>query len=461
MGDYGCASGRRQALFRGKLCFPFRLGLQEHMTPAARIAAAIEILDDIATRRRPASDALKDWGLSHRFAGSGDRAGISGLVFDALRRRASSAWTMGGDGARAVMLGALKRTRNLNVEAISALCNGEGHAPPPLTDDERARLEDGSLDGAPVHIAGDFPEWLTPAFVESYGADAVAQGQALAERAPVDLRANTLKASRDKILSELSHLFPQATPYSPVGLRILPKADGRGPALTAEPAYAKGLVEVQDEGSQLAALLSGATPGVQVLDLCAGAGGKSLALAAMLENQGQVYATDSDGRRLTPIFPRLERSGARNIQVRAPRGAQDVLGDLKGHMDVVFIDAPCTGSGAWRRNPDAKWRIRPGALEQRLGDQRAALDAGASYVKPGGRLIYVTCSVLKAENEDQVEAFLARRPDFLPLDAAQMAVTAGLPEVAERGSKLGAGLRFSPLSTGTDGFYVAGLLCAG
>ncbi len=336
------------------------------MTPAARISAALEVLDDISGRRRPASDALKDWGLAHRFAGSGDRAGIAGLVFDALRRRASSACMMGSESSRAIMLGALRRTRGLTVADIEALCNGERHAPPPLHPDEHARLTAASLEGAPLHVAGDFPEWLAPAFAESFGDDAVAEGQALADRAPVDLRVNTLKSSRDKALDELSHLSPQPTPYSPVGVRILPKADGRGPALTAEPAYIKGLVEVQDEGSQLSALLSGAAPGQQVLDLCAGAGGKSLALAAMLDNQGQIYATDSDGRRLAPLFDRLERSGARNVQVRAPRGAEDVLGDLLGHMDLVFVDAPCTGSGAWRRNPDAKWRIRPGALEQRL-----------------------------------------------------------------------------------------------
>ncbi len=431
------------------------------MTPAARIAAAIEVLDDIFGRRRPAGDAMKDWGLAHRFAGSGDRSAIASLAFDALRRRASSGWIMGGETSRAIILGALKQTRRMGVEEIAALFSGERHAPPPLDADERERLASGSLEGAPPHVAGDFPEWLSSAFAESFGADAVAEGAALAERAPVDLRVNTLKMSRESALSALAHLGPEATPLSPVGLRIQPKADGRGPALTAEPAYVKGQVEVQDEGSQLAALLSGAAPGMQVLDLCAGAGGKALEFAAMLDNQGQIYATDTDGRRLTPIFERLERSGARNVQVRAPRGPQDILGDLRGRMDLVFVDAPCTGSGAWRRNPDAKWRVRPGALEQRQKDQAAALDAAALYVKPGGRLVYVTCSVLKSENEAQVAGFLERRQEFLPLDAKQMAAAAGLPQVADCASKLGAGLRFSPRATGTDGFYVAGLVCAG
>jgi 16S rRNA (cytosine967-C5)-methyltransferase len=431
------------------------------MTPAARIAAAIEVLDEIVARRRPASDALKDWGLAHRFAGSGDRAGIASLVFDALRRRASSAWVMGSEDSRAVLIGALRHTRGASVEEIAALFNGERHAPATLSGHERERLASGSLVGAPPHVAGDFPEWLAPAFAESFGAEAEAEGSALAERAPVDLRVNTLKTSVDKALAELSHLNAEPTPLSPIGLRIAPKPDGRGPALMAEPAYVKGLVEVQDEGSQLSALLSGAAPGMQVLDLCAGAGGKALELAAMLDNQGQVYATDTDGRRLAPLFQRLERSEARNVQVRAPRGAEDVLGDLAGRMDIVFVDAPCTGSGAWRRNPDAKWRIRPGALEMRLRDQRQALDSAARYVKPGGRLVYVTCSVLRSENEAQVADFLGRHANFLPLDAAQMATAARLPQVAGRASTLGAGLRFSPRATHTDGFYVAGLVCAG
>src|SRR5208283_2900440 len=254
-----------------------------------------------------------------------------------------------------------------------ALFTGERHAPPALSDAERERLSSATLAGAPPHVAGDYPEWLAPEFEAAFGAAAAEEGRALADRAPVDLRANLLKTTREKAVAALAHLDPAPTPLSPVGLRIAIRPDGRGPALAAEPAYVKGLVEVQDEGSQLAALLAEAKPGMQVLDLCAGAGGKTLALAAMMDNHGQVYATDEDGRRLTPIFDRLTRSGARNVQVRAPKGAADVLADLEGRLDLVMIDAPCTGSGAWRRNPDAKWRIRPGALEQRMKDQDEAL----------------------------------------------------------------------------------------
>jgi 16S rRNA (cytosine967-C5)-methyltransferase len=427
------------------------------MTPAARVAAAIEVLADVEARRRPAVDALKDWGLARRFAGSGDRAAIAGLVYDALRRRSSSAWLIGEASPRALAIGALKQLRGLDEAGVSALFSGEGHAPTPLTEAERERLRSGDLTGAPDYVRGDYPEWLAAAFAESCGDNAVEEGKALASRAPVDLRVNTLKTNRDKALASLAHLSPEPTPLSPVGLRIVAKADGRGPALGAEPAYVKGLIEVQDEGSQLASLLSGAKPDMQVLDLCAGGGGKTLALAAMMENHGQIYATDDDGRRLTPIFDRLARAGARNVQVRAPRGARDILSDLAGRCDVVLIDAPCTGSGAWRRNPDAKWRVRPGALEQRIKDQDEALESAARYVKPGGHLVYVTCSLLKVENEDRIAAFLAARDNFLPLEAAHWAASCGLPALAAQASSLGVGFRFSPLRTGTDGFYVAPL----
>jgi 16S rRNA (cytosine967-C5)-methyltransferase len=427
------------------------------MIPSARVAAAIEVLADIETRHRPAADAMKDWGLAHRFAGSGDRAAISGLVYDTLRKKSSSAWITGGPSPRAEILGALRQTHGLDVEAIAALFSGDGHAPAKLTEAERERLVAADLSGAPSHVVGDFPEWLTPQLEASFGAFAADEGRALAERAPVDMRVNLLKTSRDKAVAALAYLAPQPTPFSPVGLRIAMRPDGRAPPLASDPAYVKGLVEVQDEGSQLAALLAEAKPGMQVLDLCAGAGGKTLALAAAMDNQGQIYAADSDARRLAPIFPRLARSGARNVQVRAPRGQADVLGDLKGRCDLVLIDAPCTGSGAWRRNPDAKWRIRPGALEQRIKDQNETLESALGFLKRGGRIVYVTCSVLRAENEDRIAEFMRRHDDLLPIDAAQQARSAGLPALAEHRSTLGPGFRLSPKATGTDGFYIATL----
>src|SRR5271166_3746059 len=425
------------------------------MTPAARVAAAIEALAEIDERRRPAADAMKDWGLAHRFAGSGDRAAISSLVYDALRRKSSSAWIMGESTPRAEVIGALKQTRGLDLSTIEALFSGERYAPSRLTDLERARLCAASLEDAPAHVAGDYPEWLAPEFEAAFGAEAADEGRALAERAPVDLRANLLKTTREKALAALAHLSPEPTPTSPIGLRVPLRPDGRAVALAAEPAYVKGLVEVQDEGSQMAAILAGAKPGMQVLDLCAGAGGKTLALAASMQNQGQIYAADSDPRRLAPIFTRLARSGARNVQVRGPRGHEEVLADLEGRCDLVLIDAPCTGSGAWRRNPDAKWRIRPGALEQRIKDQDETLENALRFVKRSGRIVYVTCSVFRAENEDRIAEFMKRHDDLLPVDAEAQARATGLPGLAKHRSTLGPGFRLSPRATGTDGFYIA------
>ena len=223
---------------------------------------------------------------------------------------------MGESTPRAEMLGALRQTQNLDAEAIAALFSGEGHAPAKLTEAERERLAAADLSGAPSHVVGDFPEWLAPQLEASFGASAAEEGRALAERAPVDLRVNSLKTSRDKALRALAHLKPEPTPLSPVGLRIAMRPDGRAPPLASDPAYVKGLVELQDEGSQLAALLAEAKPGMQVLDLCAGAGGKTLALAAAMDNQGQIYAADPDAHRLAPIFAqtrplgRAQRSGA-------------------------------------------------------------------------------------------------------------------------------------------------------
>ena len=423
------------------------------MTPAARLAAAIDILSRIEAERRPAADVTAEWGRSHRFAGSKDRAAISALLYDALRRRASAAWIMDDSSSRSVLLGALREARGMDGDSIAALCTGETHAPAPLSDAERARLRDATTADAPPHIAGDFPEWLSPHLATSLGDGLVAEMRALAVRAPVDLRANTLRTSREKLLAELAHLHPVPTPFSPAGLRIAIGADGRAPAFHAERAFIKGLFEVQDEASQLAALLTGAREGEQVLDVCAGAGGKTLALAAQMKGRGQIYAFDADARRLAPIYDRLERAGVRNVQVRAPRG-DEPLADLAGRCDLVVVDAPCTGTGTWRRNPDAKWRIRPGALEQRLKEQDAVLARAQGWVKPGGRLAYLTCSLLVEENESRVAAFLAAHTDFAPEPAEALCTAAGLPRLAERASPHGPGLRLSPATTGTDGFYI-------
>jgi 16S rRNA (cytosine967-C5)-methyltransferase len=424
------------------------------MHPNARIAAAIEVLDDLETRRRPAADALKDWGLAHRFAGSKDRSAIASLVYDSLRRRASARWIMKDETPRAEMIGALLLARGFPPEEIAAQFSGEGHAPAPLTAQEQAALANPDLADAPAFVQGDFPEWLAPHFARAFGDDAVAEGRALAARAPLDLRANALKATRDQALAELAHLAPEPCRHAPLGLRIAQGRDGRAPALAAEPAYVRGLVEIQDEGSQIAARIARAAPGEQVLDLCAGGGGKSLAMAGDMGNRGQIYATDSDGRRLTPIFARLERAGVRNVQARAPRGPNnDPVADLAGVCDLVLVDAPCTGVGTWRRNPDAKWRMRPGALEQRIKAQDEVLARAARYVKPGGRLVYVTCSLLCEENEDRIAAFLAAHGDFSAEPASETLRAAGLDSLQGAESPHGPGLRLSPARHDTDGFY--------
>jgi 16S rRNA (cytosine967-C5)-methyltransferase len=427
------------------------------MTPGARLSAAIEVLGEIEARRRPAADALKDWGLSHRFAGSGDRAAIAGLTYDALRRRASSAHVMGDAAPRAVVLGMLRLERQLDVDAIAALADGARFAPPPLSDEERARLAAADLSAAPPWVAGDYPEWLDPYLARVFGEERAAEGAALASRAPLDLRVNALKGSREQAAAALADLNVAPARWSPLGLRIAMTAEAKAPAVHAEPAFIKGLVEVQDEGSQLAALIAAAKPGEHVIDLCAGAGGKTLALAAMMENHGQLYATDTDKRRLAPIHERLARSGARNVQVRTPRSVGDELADLAGRADLVLIDAPCTGIGAWRRNPDAKWRVRPGALEVRQKAQADALTRAAALVKPGGRIAYVTCSLLAEENADQVRAFLAREDDFAPVPPAELANVLGERGYLFRRAVLlsDEGLLMTPRRTDTDGFYVA------
>jgi len=424
------------------------------MTPSARLSAAIDILAGIADLRVPVGEALKDWGRRNRYAGAKDRTAIANLIYDALRTRASSAWLMGGDSPRQIMLGALKVSRGLDANAVARLCSGERYAPAPLSEEERVALDTATLDGAPDHVQGDYPEWLAAHFSRAFGADAVAEGRALAQRAPVDLRVNLIKTTREKALEELAHLAPQPTPFSPLGLRIAVAGDGRGPALSAEPAYVKGLVEVQDESSQIAAIVAAPKAGEQVLDLCAGGGGKTLALASLMGNSGQIYATDADGRRLMPIYERLERSGARNVQVRAPRGKTDVLADLEGRCDLVLVDAPCTGVGTWRRNPDAKWRIRPGALEQRVKDQEAVLERAAKYVKPGGRLVYVTCSLLPEENEDRAAAFLEANPGFSRIDMQEAARAAEAGALVDRADFGAHGMTLRPSKVGADGFFV-------
>jgi 16S rRNA (cytosine967-C5)-methyltransferase len=425
------------------------------MRDGARQQAAFEILTSLETQRRPAAEAVKDWMLSHRFAGSKDRAEIGDLVFGALRWKQSSAWRMGEDAPRAWVWGALRWGFGRSAEWIEQSLAGDPHAPAPMTDAERAALNGDNLAGAPAWVRGDYPEWLDAGFARAFGEARAEEGAALAAQAPLDLRANTLKTDRDKLIAALAESPklkepPSPTPHAADGVRI-PWAQGRTFPWASEQSFVKGWFEVQDEGSQIAAQLSGAAPGMQVADVCAGGGGKTLALAAMMQNKGQIFAHDIDGRRLAPLKERLDRAGARNVQIRAPMRTKDALADLHERMDVVFVDAPCTGSGTWRRSPDSKWRLRPNALAKRLEEQQQAMAMAAPLVKPGGRLVYVTCSVLPEENEDAVATLLNAQPGFEPAPLAP-----DFPVYART-----IGVQMTPLKTGCDGFYVAVLRRAG
>lgn len=424
------------------------------MRDGARIAAAVEVLDDVLLRHRPAADALADWGKSHRFAGSGDRNAIGGLVYDALRRRSSIAWAMESESARALAIGAAPSALGLSPEAVEAACDGSGHALASLSDTERAGLSR-SLEEAPAHVRADVPEWLWPSFTRTFGDRAVAEGRALAERAPTDVRVNTLKATREKVLKALGDFRAEPTVLSPIGVRVpAPVGSARTPNLHAEAAFQAGWFEVQDEGSQIAALLAGAGPRQQVLDVCAGAGGKTLAMAAGMQNTGQIYAYDADRMRLKPIFDRLKRAGVRNVQVLRG-GDRQALDALPARFDLVLVDAPCTGTGVWRRRPEAKWRLKATNLEDRRAQQRDVLATAAAKVKPGGRLVYVTCSLLAEENSDQIGAFLTAHDAFVPLPFADVwrGGLPGEPPLAADGRS--DSLLLTPASHGTDGFFVA------
>ena len=431
------------------------------MKDGGRLQAAIEVLDDIETRKRPVADALKDWGLSHRFAGSGDRVAIGSLVFDALRKKASAAWIMGAATSRAAVLFTYAVSWGKGLAALDEALT-HPHAPAKLDPDERTRLAAdpaARLADAPVHVRGDFPEWLAPSLAAVFGDRLEAEALALSGRAPVDLRVNTLKGTRDEALAALAHMGAVATEFSPLGLR-LPEGGptAKPPHVPSEEAFQDGLVEIQDEGSQLAALLAAPAPGERVLDLCAGGGGKSLALAAAQANSGRIYAYDADKRRFGDFRDRLARAGATSIELRPPLGRDDPLADLVGTIDLVLVDAPCTGTGTWRRRPDAKWRLRPNALAARMKDQDLVLDRAAGFAAPTGRIVYVTCSVLPEENEERVAAFLARHPGWQvghPLARLAPEIAARLASFVRRGGPGTPALRPTPATAGTDGFFVA------
>ncbi len=423
------------------------------MRLAGRVAAAIDVLTEMFERHRPASEALKDWGKAHRFAGSTDRHAIGTLVYDCLRRRNSLAARMGAGTPRALALAALKDVWGSSVSEIATMA-GEPHGPGPLSAAEQAALERAIGSAQPLHVKADVPEWLVPSYERAFGARAAEEGAALATRAPVDLRVNTLKATRPQVIEALGRFGAKEGPLSPMSVRIpAPGPDTRNANVEAEPAHGLGWYEVQDSGSQVAALLSGVRPGMRVADICAGAGGKTLALAAMMQNEGSLVAHDLDRFRLRPIFERLTRAGVTNCEVIS---AQD-KGKLEasGPFDCVVIDAPCSGSGSWRRKPDAKWRLTQKQFAQRLKDQAQVLEKGFELTKPGGTILYITCSVLPEENADQVAAMLNRHKDLALVPYKQVwerAIGGNAPRSADGAENT---LLLTPASHDTDGFFVA------
>ena len=366
---------------------------------------------------------------------------------------------MGDESPRGLILGALSFAWGWDIRRIDDAMD-EPHAPSALTLQERERLVMAPDVTAEPHIAGDYPEWLSPHMQRAFGELASVEGQAMAVRADVDLRVNTLKVDVEKAAAPL-----RSAKAEPSRLLInafhIPARDPsqREASLDSIPAYSKGWVEVQDAGSQIAAAAANAQAGEQVLDYCAGGGGKTLALAAAMGGKGQVFAYDIDGRRLSAIIPRLKRSGAHNVQLLHPR-EPEVLEALKAQMDCVFVDAPCTGTGTWRRRPDTKWRVKPKSLETRIGQQDEVLASAAQFVKPGGRLLYATCSFLVEEDEDRVDAFLAKSPGWVQEDVVQHTAASGLLTddglaTIKAGQGPSGSVRLTPRTARTDGFFFA------
>jgi 16S rRNA (cytosine967-C5)-methyltransferase len=372
------------------------------MTPGARVEAAIEILDRWALNDEAVERALTGWGRANRYAGSGDRRAIADLVYDAVRRLRSAAWSAGAAetaNGRDLMLGSLTLD-GLDCEAIADLYTGIGHAPAPLTEAEASRIAQ-PLDAAPRPVRLDFPDWLAP-HLESIPAPAL---EPTRHRAPLFLRVNLLRVDRGAAIEALAadRIIAEPGPLSSTCIRVASGAR----FVARSSAYLDGLVEVQDAASQAAADYARALPGEIVLDYCAGAGGKALALAAAMAGQGHLHAHDISPRRLAQINERAQRAG---VVVELLEPGQTAA--LAGRCDLVFFDAPCTGSGAWRRNPDAKWRLTANALTAYTQTQDAILAQAASAVRPGGRLVYATCSMFGIENGERIDRFLETHTNF-------------------------------------------------
>ncbi len=427
------------------------------MTPAARLQAAAEVLDRIAGGRAPAEEVLKAWGRENRYAGSKDRRAIADRVYRCLRGKARLAWAMGGDDGRRLVQGSLALIDGLPLSEIEKLYTGEGYAPHPLTADEVARLS-AAPGEPPAWVGAGLPEFVADDFRRTFGPHWAAEAEALlAPRAPIDLRVNTAKATVDQVKAELEAegLSPEPTPWSAVGLRLRAEPP---PNVQKLAAFREGRIEIQDEGSQLAAFLAGARRGQTVVDYCAGGGGKTLVLGQALGGEGRLVACDVVQKRLDNIRPRLERAGLDADLRRLGEDGQG-LEDLEGLADLVLVDAPCSGSGTWRRRPEDAWRLSEAEVDRLHALQVDILDRAAKLVKPGGRLAYVTCSMLSRENEASADLFETHNRAFSRLPIRSVLADAPItPAARERLAALageGHTLRLSPHSAATDGFFIA------
>jgi 16S rRNA (cytosine967-C5)-methyltransferase len=421
------------------------------MTPSARLQAAIDILERLQSTNQPADRLLRDWARGNRFAGSKDRAAIAERIFTMLRNRNSFAWRMQSQTPRGTVIASLL-AEGKSQEDLEALFDGSRYAPAVLTDDERSHIASPPPEPAPLSVQGEFPALLQPELERAFGENLVVETKALASRAPVDLRINSLKATRASVLAQLQAdgYAADPTPFSPLGIRI-PSGEGLS-SLSRHALFEAGAFEFQDEAAQIASLLARAKPGERVLDLAAGAGGKSLALAAEMENRGEIVACDIDGKRLFALEPRAQRAGISIIHSHVLRGEPP-----QGPFDLVFVDAPCSGSGVWRRQPELKTRLTESRLAELASLQDRLLDQAATRVAPGGRLLYATCSILPRENEDRLVAFRARHPQFRLLNARVLWEEAGGEMALPTPDDF---FRASPYVTGTDGFF-AGVLVLG
>lgn len=421
------------------------------MKPGARVAAAIELLEKVERSQSPADDVISAHYRGRRFIGSKDRREISRLVFSAIRHHARlNHWTNGGD-IRKRMLALLRRVDDLSPAEIAGLFSGDGYAPPALNPEEASfvRAPTDRPADAPAWVAAEIPEWLYPDLATAWGEETEDEAAALNTPAPLDLRVNTLKADVGRALEVLRNdkIEAEATPLSPIGLRLSGRVN-----LQATTTFKGGFVEVQDEGSQLIALLTAAKADQRTIDFCAGGGGKTLALAATMKDGGPLIACDLEEERLKRLGPRLKRAGVFNITRQSISGLDDPwIAANVGTAERVLLDVPCSGAGAWRRNPAAKWRLTPDRLDGYTKTQQEILETASQLVAPGGRLIYATCSVLQAENEKQIDRFLSTNLGFrlVPVGEVWAETIGGDCPCANPYLKL------TPYRNGTDGFFAA------